>query len=77
MENYLAFKNEEEREKLAIFRNPLRTLSAHRKVRDFLPSGMLGTAGLLCFLISSLYSPKLGVLFLMEVPQDITYQKIV
>lgn len=37
MENYLAVKNEEEKEKLAVFHNPLRTLSAHRKVRDFLP----------------------------------------
>lgn len=35
MENYLPFKNEEE--KLAVFHNPLRTLSAHQKVRDFLP----------------------------------------
>jgi len=58
MENYLAFKNEEE--KLAVFHNPLRTLFSTLKGKRFLTSGMLGTAGLLCFLI---YSPKPGVLF--------------
>lgn len=34
MENYLAFKNEGEIENLAVFCNPLRTLSAHQKVKE-------------------------------------------
>lgn len=42
MEKYLAFKNEAEKENLAVFCNPLKTLSAHQKVKEI---SFLGHAG--------------------------------
>ena len=63
MKDYLAFKNEEEKEKNgSVSQSSLDSFSS-LKGKRFLTSGMLGTAGLLCFLILALYSPELGVLF--------------